>query len=413
MQEKYRWLAGKLKKGEIVMEGHKKIRILLADDSITIRRVVEMTLPQDKFQITSVGDGEAALEVLANELPDVILADVIMPKMDGYALCSVIRSSPQFMNIPVILLVGTFENYDETRGKECGANDHIVKPFETGDLIEKISKLAERSEATPAPIEEMTTDAVVEKEVAVERGAEVEFAERESVAMEEHGTSHGVVDSFETLAEVPGHHEYCNEGEPCPAPEQKEAVAAVAEAASGDENFPWEEEIDLPSTEEAAPVVAEPPVAEESPALEEEHVFSLADLKPDMLETLEKGEELPAEAPFPEAEVLEESARVEEIMAAEEEVPLEETASVVEEIPVEQEASAAQEVETVEAVPAPAALSGDSLQALQESIEKTVRDAVLSAFGDFFREAVEKAAREVVPGLVEKAIREELDRRGT
>lgn len=444
MTEKYLWLAGKIKKGEIVMEGQRKTRLLLADDSITIRRVVEMTLPSDRFQITSVGDGEAALAALESERPDVLLADVIMPKMDGYELCSVVRSSPEFKDIPVILLVGTFENYDEVRGREAGADDHIVKPFETSDLIDKIRGVMARAEeataSAQAPLaaavegvadtvpEAVTQNVAGSEELAVEHGDEVEFTERESVELEEGGSGEGVVEPFETLSDIPHYDEYCAEAAPCPEPERpeqpeqevpaepvREEVFAAAEAPqevepdAGDESFPWEEDIDLPVPEvqEVSPVVAESPVTEvETPVrAEDEHVFSLADFKPDVLEALEKGHEIP------EVHSAELTAGVAiASLAAAETVQVEEAVPAVSAV----EAQAVEAVETasaVETVPlSPAPISGDSLQALQECIEKSVRAAVVSAFGDLFKEAVEKAAKDVVPALVEKAVREELQR---
>lgn len=403
MTEKYLWLAGKIKKGEIVMEGQRKTRLLLADDSITIRKVVEMTLPSDRFQITSVGDGEAALAALESERPDVLLADVIMPKMDGYELCSVVRSSPEFKDIPVILLVGTFENYDEVRGREAGADDHIVKPFETNDLIDKIREVSARGaqvvEALPAEAVPQETAGV--EDVALEYSDRVEFATRESVELEEGGDAAGAVESFETLADVPSHQEFLAE-ETTPAESEIAATAALSQdslaavveeapqevaAAAGDENFPWEEEIDLPEEEPALAVDAEPSAVEEPQASAEEHVFSLADFKPDIVEALEKGHEI--EETVPAVQTVETVAQIEEVVPA---------------------AETTETVPAAETVSSPATISGDSLQALQECIEKSVHDAVLNVFGGLFREAVEKAAKDVVPALVEKAVREELER---
>lgn len=439
MTEKYLWLAGKIKKGEIVMEGQRKTRLLLADDSITIRKVVEMTMPQDRFQITSVGDGEAALEALGNERPDVLLADVIMPKMDGYELCSVLRSSPEFKDIPVILLVGTFENYDEVRGREAGADDHIVKPFETNDLIDKIrAVIATRGRETEARMEtpfvaaeDMTAalsaetvmqETAASQEMPLEYGDQVEFTVREAVELEEGGAAEGVLESFETLADVPSQEEFLAEETTPAEPETTahnmeldalfhDSVPAVVEevpqevAVAGDENFPWEEEMDLPEEEPVAAAV-DALTAVEEPVASEEHVFSLADFRPDVLEALEKGYEI--EETVPDVPIVPAAESLETVESVEEAVQIEEAVETEEPVPAVQEAPAAETAEAARL--SPAEIPADSLQALQETIEQSVHKAVLNAFGDIFREAVEKAAREVVPGLVEKAIREELER---
>ena len=120
-------------------------KLLLADDSITIQKVVELTLSEEGFEVTAVGDGAAALDVVGRLMPDLILADVFMPKMDGYELCGRIKQDPALRHIPIILLAGTFENFDDALAAKVGADDHITKPFESADLISMAKRLVERS----------------------------------------------------------------------------------------------------------------------------------------------------------------------------------------------------------------------------------------------------------------------------
>ena len=121
--------------------------LLLADDSITIQKVVQITFASEDFQITAVDNGDAALEKIRASRPAIVLADVVMPGKTGYDICQVLKSDPDTRNIPVILLAGTFEPFDEGRAKQVGAEDFIVKPFETQALIDKVKRLTGDSTA--------------------------------------------------------------------------------------------------------------------------------------------------------------------------------------------------------------------------------------------------------------------------
>lgn len=126
-------------------------KLLLADDSITIQKVVELTLSEEGFDVTAVGDGEAGLETARKLMPDVILADVFMPKMDGYELCERLKSDAKLAGIPVMLLSGTFEEFDEVRAARVGAADSLTKPFESSELISRVRHLVENRPPVSAP----------------------------------------------------------------------------------------------------------------------------------------------------------------------------------------------------------------------------------------------------------------------
>jgi CheY-like chemotaxis protein len=114
-------------------------KLLLADDSITIQKVVELVLAEEGYDIKATGNGEDALSSLSTFKPDVVLADIDMPKMNGYQLCERIKTNPATKNIPVILLAGAFEPLDDELARNVGAEDFIVKPFESQELIDKIN----------------------------------------------------------------------------------------------------------------------------------------------------------------------------------------------------------------------------------------------------------------------------------
>ena len=116
-------------------------KILLADDSITIQKVVRITLADGDYNLITVDNGTEALERLKTEQPDLVLADVVMPGKDGYQVCEEIKKNPGLAHIPVILLAGSFEGFDEMKGAEAGADGYIIKPFESQTLISKVEEM--------------------------------------------------------------------------------------------------------------------------------------------------------------------------------------------------------------------------------------------------------------------------------
>src|SRR6202011_2320191 len=124
-------------------------RILLADDSITIQKVVELTFSDGDYEVTAVNNGNKAVQKLSEMRPDIILSDIIMPEKNGYEVCEYVKSHPEFRNIPVILLTGTFEPFDPDRADKAGCDAVVTKPFESQSLIHKVEELIEaaRSQA--------------------------------------------------------------------------------------------------------------------------------------------------------------------------------------------------------------------------------------------------------------------------
>ena len=112
--------------------------ILLADDSTTIRRLVKQTFADENFRIVEVSNGDAAIKMLEDMRPSIVLADIYMPGKNGYEVCAYIRKNPALRATPVILLVGAFDAFDEEKARECGATANITKPFEPGALIELV-----------------------------------------------------------------------------------------------------------------------------------------------------------------------------------------------------------------------------------------------------------------------------------
>jgi CheY-like chemotaxis protein len=133
-----------------LVTGHK---LLLADDSITIQKVVHLTFADEGIQVTAVSDGEQAIKKLEEERPDIVLADVFMPGLSGYEVCERIKRDERFRDVPVMLLVGTFEPFDEKEARRVGADDVLTKPFQSiRQLVEKVGSLLsgkEKEQAEP------------------------------------------------------------------------------------------------------------------------------------------------------------------------------------------------------------------------------------------------------------------------
>lgn len=114
------------------------IKLLLADDSITIQKLVELIATDEGFEIKAMNNGEEALSAIPSFQPDIVLADTEMPAINGYQLCEKIKQDPIMHHIPVILLTGAFEPINDALVKQVRADDVIIKPFEPQELISKI-----------------------------------------------------------------------------------------------------------------------------------------------------------------------------------------------------------------------------------------------------------------------------------
>ncbi len=115
--------------------------LLLADDSVTIQKVVGITFANEDVDLVTAPNGDDALRKARELKPDLVMADIGMPGLDGYELCAAIRREPELASIPVLLLTGTFETYDEERAAEVGASAYIAKPFEAQALIDQVYAL--------------------------------------------------------------------------------------------------------------------------------------------------------------------------------------------------------------------------------------------------------------------------------
>jgi len=172
-------------------------KLLLADDSAAIRKVIELTFSDEGMEVITVPDGRSAFEKMGQVRPDLVLADVYMPEVGGYELCRSIKQDERFAKIPVVLLISSFEPFDEAEARRAGADDVVTKPFQSirqlvsrvGSLLNKTDEesemthqysplgMTETEPVVPAPLDEKVSEPQVTVMVEAPMMEHVEPAE--------------------------------------------------------------------------------------------------------------------------------------------------------------------------------------------------------------------------------------------
>src|SRR3954466_3243015 len=123
------------------------VRVLVIDDSNTIRRSAEIFLRQGGHEVVLAEDGFDALAKVNDHTPDLIFCDILMPRLDGYQTCAIIKRNPRFAAVPVIMLSSKDGLFDKARGRMVGSEEYLTKPFTKEQLlraVEQFSRYAER-----------------------------------------------------------------------------------------------------------------------------------------------------------------------------------------------------------------------------------------------------------------------------
>ena len=136
-------------------------KLLLADDSVVIQKLVGLSFANENVEIISTDNGDDAVTRAREVVPDVVLADVVMPGKSGYEVCEAIRADAALAHIPVLLLTGTFEAFDEDRAASAGANGQITKPFEAQALVARVNEVIESAGQNAASAPSPTQSAPV------------------------------------------------------------------------------------------------------------------------------------------------------------------------------------------------------------------------------------------------------------
>jgi len=127
-------------------------KLLLADDSVTIQRVIELTFSGEDIHVVAVNDGEQAIARIPAEQPDIVLADIGMPKKGGYDVAAFVKGRGDLEHIPVLLLAGAFEPVDQARAEQVRCDGVLIKPFEPRQVIERVRELLEGVKGTPVAV---------------------------------------------------------------------------------------------------------------------------------------------------------------------------------------------------------------------------------------------------------------------
>jgi twitching motility two-component system response regulator PilG len=115
-------------------------KVLVIDDSNTIRRSAEIFLKQGGYEVVLAEDGFDALSKVNDHAPDVIFCDILMPRLDGYQTCAIIKRNPRFARTPVIMLSSKDGLFDKARGRMVGSQDYLTKPFTKDQLLQAVAQ---------------------------------------------------------------------------------------------------------------------------------------------------------------------------------------------------------------------------------------------------------------------------------
>jgi CheY-like chemotaxis protein len=367
--------------------------ILLADDSLTIQKVVELTFADTEYRVVAVSSGDELLERMAGASPDLIICDVIMPGKDGYEVCQEIKSSPDWLHLPVILLTGTFEPFDRDRAIAAGCSEIITKPFEAQKLVDTVERLigAETS-AAPAGIDDAAAPENAMADWPEERTPvevpppdDVEFGTKLSETGGDDGDDDGIEFTTSGFAEM----------------EAASLTSGVMATDAGSHDNGIEYEIGEPaSAEPAEPATSAPPDDEDSARTMRIDTSQFAVSAP------------PAEAESETAVVADDAAdEVAEPFADSGDEPFEEVAAAAEDEPaapaIQDEPSMADTspieppVDDDEA--APAATPGGPYELTDEDIDRIARRVI-----ELASDRLEQIAWEIVPDMAEIVVRQRI-----
>ncbi len=118
-----------------------KGKILVVDDEVNITQILEFSIGAEGYEVITAANGEEAIDKARHEQPDLIILDIMMPKIDGYEACRILKANPLTKGIPVVLLTAKGRDIDKRLGYEVGATDYIIKPFSPNKLVDRIHQL--------------------------------------------------------------------------------------------------------------------------------------------------------------------------------------------------------------------------------------------------------------------------------
>lgn len=131
--------------------GSNGLKVMVIDDSKTIRRTAETLLKREGFEVVTATDGYESLSKIADERPDIIFVDIMMPRLDGYQTCALIKNNREFRNTPVIMLSSKDGLFDKARGRIVGADAYLTKPFSRQEILDVVARIAASPDTASDP----------------------------------------------------------------------------------------------------------------------------------------------------------------------------------------------------------------------------------------------------------------------
>lgn len=125
-----------------------KKRILIVEDEESLLKLETILLTIKGFEVVGVFTGQNALDKLASEEFDLVLLDIMLPDIDGFEVCQIIRKDPRTVNLPIVMLTGKKTQADHDRGVSCGANAYLTKPFKSAMIIDEINRILINAETS-------------------------------------------------------------------------------------------------------------------------------------------------------------------------------------------------------------------------------------------------------------------------
>jgi two-component system phosphate regulon response regulator PhoB len=179
-----------------------KSKILVVDDEPDALELIKFNLKREGFEVLTASDGSEALRLARTQLPDLVVLDLMLPEIDGLAVCKALRSQPETAGLPVIMLTAKAAEIDRVLGLELGADDYVTKPFSLRELVLRIRNLLGRRRPADSPSETIKVGAIVidlsRHEVKV-KGKQVELTATEFKLLTLLATRRGRVQSRDRL----------------------------------------------------------------------------------------------------------------------------------------------------------------------------------------------------------------------
>lgn len=160
-----------------------KPKILIVEDEVHIIELLRYNLAKAGFEVIDTGNGEEAMMLIAEQHPDLVLLDWMLPSMSGIEFCRRLRRDPAIRTLPVIMITARGEEADRLRGLDSGADDYIVKPFSLRELMARIEAVLRRSPQRPLDVTTLTDGQVqidLERRVVTSNGSETPISERDA-----------------------------------------------------------------------------------------------------------------------------------------------------------------------------------------------------------------------------------------